>query len=283
MKKGDVVVGRLVPAHQDAPESVQPTVSAFHHPAPGFEAGLPFDGLSLFPSAADVGGETELVHDAAHLSEVVALVQADALRLSQAGRWAGYRQAVHRNPHQFHVVAVGPVHRQTHRNALGFGQQAALDAPLAWVGGVGAGFFPRPGAIWSGRRPCSPNSSPDPSVRHSVPVPPATAPETPQRQPIPESADGRWNRSRCRWRPRLSTGSRCAARSRCQWRRYGREPAVGPRRTDGCSHARGSGAPALPTARRRSGTTGGGIGFGGRPSTLRTRRLGSFALVITPV
>ena len=100
MKKGDVVVGRLVPAHQDAPESVQPTVSAFHHPAPGFESGLPFDGLSLFASTADVGGETELVHDAAHLSEVVSFIQAQPLGMLWAGCWSGYRQAVHRNPHQ---------------------------------------------------------------------------------------------------------------------------------------------------------------------------------------
>ena len=82
------------------------------------------------------------------------------------------------------------------------------------------GFSPRPirRAIWSWRRPYSANSSPAPSVRHSVPVPPATAPRTPQRQPIPESAGGRWTRSRCPWRPAPSTGSQCAARRRCHWR-----------------------------------------------------------------
>ena len=144
MKKGDVVVGRLVPADQDAPESVQPTVSAFHHPAPGFESGLPFDGLSLFASTADVGGETELVHDAAHLVKVVAFIQAHTLGLVWTGRRSRHGQAVHRGPHQFHVMTVGPVHRQTHRNALGFGQQATLDPAFAAVSGVGAGFFPPP-------------------------------------------------------------------------------------------------------------------------------------------
>ena len=60
MQKGDVVGGRLVPTDQSPPEAVQPTVSAFHHPAAGFEAGLLFDGLGLFASAADVRRKTEL-------------------------------------------------------------------------------------------------------------------------------------------------------------------------------------------------------------------------------
>ena len=72
MKEGDVVVGRLVPTDQNTPEAVQPTVSAFHHPAAGFEPSFPFDGLSLFASTPDVGGAAELVQGAAYLSEVVA-------------------------------------------------------------------------------------------------------------------------------------------------------------------------------------------------------------------
>ena len=47
---------------------------------------------------------------------------------------------------------------------------------------------------------------------------------TPQRQPIPESANGQWTRRRCPWRPRLSTGYRSAARRRCHGCRRGREP-----------------------------------------------------------
>ena len=93
MKKGDVVLGVLVPAHQDVPETVQPTVRAFHHPAPGFETSLLFDGLCLYASAADVGGEAELLQGAAHLGEVVALIQAqtpgDALGWAPVGAPAG--------------------------------------------------------------------------------------------------------------------------------------------------------------------------------------------------
>ena len=61
MQKVDVVLGELVPADQYAPEAVRPTMRAFHHPTPGFETSLPFDGLGLFAPTADVGGETELL------------------------------------------------------------------------------------------------------------------------------------------------------------------------------------------------------------------------------
>ena len=262
MKKGDVVFGGLVPAYQDAPETVQPTVRAFHHPAPGLVPGLPLDCLSLLPATAYVGGEAEFLQGAAHLGEVAApasstgqaFVQAHPLGMPRAGRRPVHRHAVHRGPHQLHVVAVGPVHRQTHRNARRFSQQAALDAPFASVGGIGAGSPPpRPGEIWSWRRPCSANSSPTPSVRHSVPVPPAITPGILLRRPTAESAGGRWTRSRCLWRPTLSTGSRCAVHRRCRWRKCGREPGAGRRRTDGCSHAGGSAAPAPPRVSRKSG------------------------------
>ena len=56
-------------------------------------------------------------------------------------------------------MTVGPVHRQTHRNALGFGQQATLDPAFAAVSGVGA-KRPRPGAIWSAAYSSQLQSSP---------------------------------------------------------------------------------------------------------------------------
>ena len=57
MKKGDIVLGHLVPTDQDAPEAVQPTVCALHHTTPGFETSLPFNGLSLLAPTTDVGCE----------------------------------------------------------------------------------------------------------------------------------------------------------------------------------------------------------------------------------
>ena len=98
MQKGDVVFGGLVPTDQDVPEAVQPTVGAFHHSASGFETSPSFDGLSLLASAADVGGEIELVQRATHLGEVVALVRAHPLGMfgAGAGRSAAARSIVAR-------------------------------------------------------------------------------------------------------------------------------------------------------------------------------------------
>ena len=117
---------------------------AFHHPTPGFEPSFSFDGLGLLAPAADVSGEAKLVQRASHLVKVVAFIQAHTLGLVWTGRRSRHGQAVHRGPHQFHVMTVRPVHRQTHRNALGFGQQATLDPAFAAVSGVGAGFSPPP-------------------------------------------------------------------------------------------------------------------------------------------
>ena len=155
MKKGDVVAWRLVPADQNASKAVHPAVSAFHHPAPGFETGFIFDGLSLFAPAANVGREAKLVQSLTHLVEVVALIQTQTLGTLWGGSRALYREAVQRSTRQLHVVAVGPVHRQSHRNTPSFGQQTAFDAGFTPVRGVGTGFSPRPGGTWLWLRPCS--------------------------------------------------------------------------------------------------------------------------------
>ena len=112
--------------------------------------------------------------------------------------------------------------------------------------------FPRPRGTWSWRHPGSANSSPDPSVRHSIPVPPAIIPGIPRRQPIPESTGGRWSRSKCPWHPTPSTGSRCAARSRCGWRKSGLVREAGRRPREGCSPAGEATEPTPPTTRRIS-------------------------------
>ena len=99
VKEGDVVVGRLIPADQDAPEAVQPAVRAFHHPAPGFEPSFSFDGLGLLAPAADVSGEAKLVQRASHLVKVVAFIQAHTLGLVGglgAGRGTGRLSTVAR-------------------------------------------------------------------------------------------------------------------------------------------------------------------------------------------
>ena len=128
-------------------KTVQPSVSGLHHPAACPETGPFFNGFRLFATTADVSGEAELFQGASHLIVVVTLVQAHALGMLWAGFRPGHRQAVHRDPHQFHVMAVGPVHRQAYGIARHFREQAAFDSPFALVGGVGAGSPPPRGAL----------------------------------------------------------------------------------------------------------------------------------------
>ena len=147
MKPSDVVSGGLVPAYQDAPEPVQPTVVASTTQRGALKPASLLMVFRLLAAAADVRGETELRQGAPNLIKVVTLVQTHSLRLLRSGFRPWRRHALQGRPHQFHVMAVGPIHRRTCRNALGFRQQAALDAPLTQVGRVGAAFSPPKGDL----------------------------------------------------------------------------------------------------------------------------------------
>ena len=85
MEHGEVGVGAFLPTGEDAAEAVEPGVGAFDDPAAGAEAGLVFDRLRLFATAADVGGESELAGELADLVVVVGGVEAQPLGLL-AGR-----------------------------------------------------------------------------------------------------------------------------------------------------------------------------------------------------
>ena len=102
-------------------------MGTFHHPTPRLETGLPFDSLSLFASTADVGSESEPLQGMAHLGKVVAPVSGTGQALVKAHpQGMGWMLAAPLagcppwGPHRFHVVAVGSLHRQSHRNARCF-------------------------------------------------------------------------------------------------------------------------------------------------------------------
>lgn len=80
MEHREVGVGAFLPAGKDPAETVEPGVGAFHDPAAGAEAGLAFDRLCFFATAADVGGKRELLGELADLFVVVGSVEAQALR-----------------------------------------------------------------------------------------------------------------------------------------------------------------------------------------------------------
>ena len=80
MEHCEVGVGAFLPAGEDAAEAIQPRVGAFDDPATRAEAGLAFDRLRFFATAADVGGERKLRAEVAHLVVVVTAIQAEPLR-----------------------------------------------------------------------------------------------------------------------------------------------------------------------------------------------------------
>ena len=79
MEHGEVGVGAFLPAGEDAAEAVEPGVGAFDDPAACSEAGLAFERLSFFATAADMGGEAELFEQLTNLVVVVAAVEAQPL------------------------------------------------------------------------------------------------------------------------------------------------------------------------------------------------------------
>src|SRR4029077_18893477 len=101
-----VVVGFLRPADQEAAEAVEPGVSAFDHPAARTEAGGGLELLLLFAAGADVWREPVLVDQLVDLAVVVALVEADPLRLIGGGVRALDQDAVERCAEELEVVHV---------------------------------------------------------------------------------------------------------------------------------------------------------------------------------
>src|SRR5262249_56593187 len=81
MQQGNIVLGLLAPADQDAAETVHPTVRPLYHPTPRLGTRLPFHLLRLVLFRRDMGCEAELVRDVLHLVIGVAQVQAQPLRL----------------------------------------------------------------------------------------------------------------------------------------------------------------------------------------------------------
>src|SRR5512143_412683 len=108
MQKGQVVLGFLIPAHQNAAEAVQPAVTALYHPPTRFLAGRARHRLSFHATRTNVSREAKLLQDGANLIVVIAFVQAQALRLFCRGFRPLDQNALESCPHQFHIVAVRP-------------------------------------------------------------------------------------------------------------------------------------------------------------------------------
>jgi hypothetical protein len=119
----EVGVGAFFPAGEDAAEAVEPGVGALDDPTAGTEAGLAFDRLCFFASAADVGGERELGGELADLVVVVGSVEAEALRSLRRGLRSLDRDARERVAGELVVVQVRARRRDPDRDALTLGEE----------------------------------------------------------------------------------------------------------------------------------------------------------------
>src|SRR5262245_39419939 len=148
MQQGNIVLGLLAPADQDAAETVHPTVRPLYHPTPRLGTRLPLHLLRLVLFRRDMGCEAELVRDVLHLVIGVAQVQAQPLRL--VGRWLGpfHGDALDRVTHHLHVRPVGAVHGQSDGDALGLDQQAAFGPLFGAAGYSPTGYTGQAPSYW---------------------------------------------------------------------------------------------------------------------------------------
>ena len=90
-------------------------------------------------------------------------------------------------------MPIGAFHRQTDRDPMPLGQQAAFDAGLAPVGGIGPRFFPAQAAPWSSPHP-SPASPTRCRAAHQIARRPlAIISERRPLPPRPETDHAPWN------------------------------------------------------------------------------------------
>ncbi len=161
MEHREVGVGAFLPAGEDAAEAVEPGVGAFDDPAAGAEAGLALDRLGFLAAAADVGGKAELRGEFVYLGVVVALVDAQPLRLLRGRLGPLNRDRLDRGAAQLEVVQVRARRRDPDRDALALGEERSFRPFLALSVGLGPVSSPPNGAL-----PSAPSIA---SHSHSIP------------------------------------------------------------------------------------------------------------------
>src|SRR3990172_602260 len=153
MKQREIVLGFLLPADDDPPEAVHPTVGSFDYPTADLVTRLAFDFLPLGAPRRDVGRIAEFPHHLLHWVADIGFVQVQVLWLLAGGFGTANRHAFQRRPHQLTVVSMGAGDGKADGQAVSLGQQTAFDPAFGPVGGIGAAFFPHPRGPWSWRHP----------------------------------------------------------------------------------------------------------------------------------
>jgi len=247
MDDGNVVLGFLLPAHQDAPKSVRPTMRSLYDPPPGPETAAPPHQSRLFATTPNVRSEPVLTSQTANLIVIIPFIKTQVLPSSRARTGLFHGNALKGFTSQLEVVHIRARDGQPHRQARRLDQDAALGAGLGSIRRVGAGFFPHPRGPWSSHRPCSATTSPDPVILGTPPDRFATVSQTPPPPAIPGNAGALSNSNRCPWRSGHSTGNRSGPRREWHSSRPGRSVEAVPRQGGACSYVPATTAPQTPT------------------------------------
>ena len=117
--------------------------------------------LRFLAAAADVGGEAELGGELVHLGVVVALVEAQPVRLLRSRHGPFDRDRLDRGAAQLEVVQVRARRRDPQRDALALGEERSFRPFLALSVGLGPVSSPPSGAL-----PRAPSIA---SHSHSIP------------------------------------------------------------------------------------------------------------------
>jgi hypothetical protein len=149
MEEAQIVIRLLIPADEQMTEAIHPRMHLLHDPALRRETGLPFDSLGFFASCANLGSTAELCHTSADLVIVIAFVQTEPLRMFVGRCRPLDDQGRNGLASQLPIMPMGSGDNDAKRDAVSFGQDAALYSPFATICRIGSGFFPRPTEPWS--------------------------------------------------------------------------------------------------------------------------------------
>jgi hypothetical protein len=242
MDKSQVVADLLFPSHKQPPCAIRPGMISFDYP-PASALSSPPRWLD-FALVRDVRNVAETSGESFRGPTAVTFVQTEMLP-APSGR-LGTRQGnrLQRSTQQFHVVSVGAGDRDPQRHAAAVRHDGTLDAELTAIGGVFAGFFPRPTVPWSWLRPTLASATRFRVSRHTFAGIASRSDGTPGVGSIPESTDAPcWMNRTAAAMP--STGSPYATGRRFHWRRPVDLPA-GDRPSD-CADTWATTAPIVAT------------------------------------
>lgn len=218
MDESQVVADFLFPADKQTPRTVRPRVAAFDNPTPCTLARTAF--CLNFALARNVQNITQTSGKILRGLTTVALIQAKMLLAPSLRLGTRYGHGLQRGSQQSDIVSVRASDRNADRHAAGVGHDGSLDAELTAIGGVFAGFFPRPTAPWSWNRPTLANASRFRVSHRRFAGTSSKSGGTHVVGSIPGSTDVRCLKNRTA-AAKLSIGSRYAADRRCRWRHAG--------------------------------------------------------------